>query len=276
MTMTDSEHQCPTDIESSRKVHPSPTMSEPDDVCDRDVRIQSSAAGDSRCGSPLSFPDDSSRTQGMKRKRADADPCVIKRPCTTTLETWKNRLLGVEDDLFDAVWSLREDETWPGNDLVDSDALLADAITGELEHVISTQTTELTLVGVRFRSPCGDKFEDFERQATNDLDSLTMPSDLSSTNATSEFEWLTPPTRAASVSSPFQTQSCIVLPLVGSEQHRDVSKLRASDKTRTSDEQSRNATSRTQLIHFGIRPIGSWGQIAGTTFGVMDVPLLRI
>jgi hypothetical protein len=274
--MTADELDCSGNMAISQERSPSTATPTLDDACDGNTDIQSSSAEDSRCESPSTLLVESPKSPGTKRKLADIDSQSSKRPCTTPLETWKGRLLGVEDDLFDAVWSLHEDDPGPDGGLADSDALLAETITYELEHV---QPPELILVEDGCRSQRGDDGEDLERQVTSgvgeseDADlSTIMRYDLPPASAATVFEWLDPLTYTADGASSSEICSSITLPLIEAGYHLDIARW-PGPKKMTSD---KPYTSKTQLIHLGIGPIGSWSQIAGNTFGVMDIPLLQI
>jgi hypothetical protein len=262
--MTDSESQPSTIVRCPHETLSSPATPKPSDACHTHVDTESPATEDSRHKGPLTLPLESTDSLGTKRKRTEVESCVSERPRKISLETWKGRLLGVEDDLFDAIWSLHEDDTPGGKDHLESHASLEDAITYELEHV---QTMDITTLDDSFPSRRDSGVEDLEQYASSKVDRKehedlgeAMRFDLSPTSADAACEWLDSFTHTLDTTPPLQTCSGIALPLIESTIRIETSHPHTTHKAKLGGARSENATGRTQLIHFGI----------------MDVPLLRI
>lgn len=281
--MADSESQCSSNNACLLEVvSPSATPA----TVDGPVGTQSSVAVNNSCASPSTLPDTSNKPPRTKRRYTDLEVSATKRPrsCATSLGMWKDRLLGVEDDLFDAVWSLHGGDTiYPGDRASDMDTSLADGTSCELEHVVHVQQKHLALVGDTCHIQPGDSPGDLERQASVEADepkggiaTSTTQVTLSTTDEATGFEWQPSLTGAAKDPSPLSTRSRAVQPLTKSNHNIHVSSLHASDTAKTNEIDFASAAAMPQPICFDIVPIGSWGQIAGTTVGAVGIPLLCI
>jgi len=281
--MADNESQCSSNSPSLLGVDSTPAIPATVDDC---VGTQSSIDEGDGCASSSTLPDTSNKSLRTKRKSTDLEVTATKRPrsCAISLEMWKGQLLGVEDDLFDAVWSLHGgDTTYLGDHASDMGVFLADGISRELEHVVDVQQKHPALVGDTSLTHSGNSPGNLERQMTTEADEQEggitesrTQIDLSAKDEATEFEWQLSLPGAANDPSPLPVRSCTVQPLSTSNHNIGVSSLRVSDKARTSHRDFTGAAVMPQPIHFDIVPIGSWGQMAGTTVGAVDVPLLCI
>lgn len=281
--MACSESQCSSDIAYLLEVNSSSaTPANVDDF----VGTQSSVAVDDSCASSSTFPGTSDRPLRTKRKYKDLELSATKRPrsCAISLEMWKGRLPGVEDDLLDAVWSLRGgDPIYPKAHASNRETSLADGIPRELEHAVHAEQKYPALVEDACNSQPGSLAGNLERPVTVEtdkqaggIDKSMIQAHLSVTDEATEFGWQPSLTGTANDPSPLLARSCTAQPLTKSDHNIDILSPRTSDGARTSDRDFASPAVVPQLIRWGIIPIGTWGQIAGTTVGAVDVPLLCI